>query len=77
MTFTHLTAILIIWFSDGSYTVSSHLIDQCYALEAAINNEEGADLSLVDNLYFPGENTTANSALCVDPFPADGSGEEF
>jgi len=72
---THLTAVLIIWFSDGTYTISTHKIDQCYAIEAAVNNIEGADFKLVDELYPPSEHAISTSALCVDPFPAEG--EEF
>ena len=71
--FTHLTAILIVWFSDGTYTISTHRIDQCYAIEAAVNNLEGSDTRLVDELHLPSEHASANSALCVDPFPV---GEE-
>lgn len=73
VTFIKLTAVLIVWFSDGSRTISTHPIDECYAIQAAVNDEEGADPRQVDNLYFPPD-AIATSALCVDPFPAE---EEF
>jgi hypothetical protein len=75
VTFIELTAVLIVWFSNGTHTISTHTIDSCYALEAAVNNEEGADTSLVDSLYFPEDHAIATSALCMDPFPQE-TGEE-
>lgn len=72
ITFINLTAVLIIWFSDGSHTVSTHPIAECYELQDALNNVEGANTDLVDTLHFPDDFTTANSALCIDPFPVDG-----
>lgn len=71
MTFIDLTAVLIVWFSNGAYTVSTHEISECYALQGAINNEEGADTQLVDELYFPADYAIATSAICVDPFPSE------
>lgn len=69
--FVTLTAVLIVWFSDGSYTVSTHKLVECYDLADSINGVEGADSRLVDSLHFPDDYTTANSALCVDPFTGE------
>jgi len=71
MTFIQLTAVLIIWFSDGTHTVSTHEINECYSIEAAVNNLEGADERLLDDIHLPADYVTANSALCVDPFPVE------
>lgn len=66
MTFIELTGVLLIWFSDGSYTVSTHKLHECYEIADAINGEPNSDPRAVDQLHFPDDYTTANSAMCVD-----------
>lgn len=71
VTFIELTAVLVVWWSNGQHTVSTHTLNDCYAIEAAVNELEGSDPSYVDQLHIPDDFVTANSALCFDPFPPE------